>query len=108
MLTEGSGYRNRRGREISFSKPFDNYRSGSGSKQDSPSIAVEKYTTKNILIKLSMKMFLDTLIIIMRILRKDIKMLTILYIKNHHCKKQYSTLKGIRPLYGKKIPLMKY
>lgn len=53
-------------------------------------------------------MFLDTLIIIMRILRKDIKMLTILYIKNHHCKKQYSTLKGIRPLYGKKIPLMKY
>ena len=44
MLTEGSGYRNRRGREISFSKHFDNYRSRSGSRQDSPSIAVESVT----------------------------------------------------------------
>lgn len=51
MLTEGSGYRNRRGRDISFSKPFDNYCSRSGSKQDSPSIAVESvnelYREKN-------------------------------------------------------------
>jgi hypothetical protein len=44
MLTEGSGYRNRRRRDISFSKSFDNYRSRSGSKQDSPSIAVESVT----------------------------------------------------------------
>ena len=44
MLTEGSGYRNRRGREISFSKHFDNYRSRSGSRQDSPSIADESVT----------------------------------------------------------------
>jgi len=47
-------------------------------------------------------MFLDILIIIMRILLKGIKMLTILYTKNLHFKKQFSKAKDIQRLYDKK------
>ena len=53
-------------------------------------------------------MFLVILIITMKILQRGIKMLTILYIKNHHFKKQFSMAKDIQLLCDRNIRLMEY